>query len=143
MSRNEILYLNQKTQHPEQPRDAKRRKTHVQPKTAPTLLTLMGSLDWLTTVIGIVCFGAVEGNPFLAGLAVTNLPVFTVIKLGTAVSVGFLFYQGEKTVHRATNQDSKGFKRVHFLLKGAYAASLAFLVFAVLNNVWALLSATA
>jgi hypothetical protein len=115
----------------------------VQPKTAPSLLTLMGSLDWLTTIIGIVCFGAVEGNPFLAGLARINLPAFTVIKLGTAVFLGFLFYQGEKTLNNASTQDGKMVMRIRFLLRGAYAASLAFLVFAVLNNVWAVLAATA
>jgi hypothetical protein len=103
----------------------------------------MGSLDWLTTIIGIVCFGAVEGNPFLAGLARTNLPVFTVIKLGTAVFLGFLFYQAEKALNNTANQDDKTVMRTRFLLKGAYAASLAFLVFAVLNNVWAVLAATA
>jgi hypothetical protein len=114
----------------------------VKPKTAPSLLALMGSLDWLTTVIGIVFFGAVEGNPFLAGLAIINLPAFSVLKLGTAVFLGFLFYQGEKTLNRVANQDDKTVRQIRFLLKGSYAVSLAFLIFAVLNNVWAVLAAT-
>jgi 4-hydroxybenzoate polyprenyltransferase len=104
-------------------------------KTAPSLLILMGSLDWLTTIVGIVCFGAVEGNPFLAGLASTNLPVFTAIKLGTAVFVGFLFYRADKTLNQAENKSSKGFKRTRLLLKVAFLASAVFLLFAVLNNV--------
>ena len=107
----------------------------MQIKTAPSLLVLMGSLDWLTTIVGIVWFGAVEGNPFLAGLASSNLPAFTAIKLGTAVFVGFLFYQADKTLNRAENKSSKGFVRTRFLLKGAYLASAIFLLFAVLNNV--------
>ena len=115
----------------------------MQINTAPSLLVLMGSLDWLTTIIGIVCFGAVEGNPFLAGLARTNLPAFTAIKLGTAVFVGFLFYQAEKTLNKAPKQDSKAFRRVRYLLKSAYVASLIFLIFAVLNNIWIVAATTA
>jgi hypothetical protein len=107
----------------------------MQVKTGPSLLVLMGSLDWLTTIVGIVFFGAVEGNPFLAGLAGTNLPAFTAIKLGTAVFVGFLFYQADKTLNRAENKSSKGVARTRFVLKGAYLASAIFLAFAVLNNV--------
>jgi len=88
----------------------------------------MGSMDWLTTIVGIVYFGAVEGNPFLAGLAQTNLPVFTAIKLGTAFFVGFLFYQAEKTLNRTEDKKSKNFKRMHYLLIAAYLASLIFLL---------------
>jgi hypothetical protein len=104
-------------------------------KTGPSLLILMGSMDWLTTIIGIVYFGAAETNPFLAGLASRNLPAFTAIKLGTAVFVGFLFYQADKMLNRAENRNSKGFVLTRFLLKGAYLASAIFLAFAVLNNV--------
>ena len=95
----------------------------------------MGSMDWLTTIIGIIYFGAVETNPFLAGLASRNLLVFTAIKLGTAVFAGFLFYLADKMLNRAENKHSKGFVLTSFLLKGAYLASVAFLTFAVLNNV--------
>ena len=95
----------------------------------------MGSLDWVTTMIGILYFGAVEGNPFLAGLASTNLPAFTAIKLGTAVFVGFLFYQADKTLNRTENKSSKNFMLTRYLLKGAYLASAVFLLFAVLNNI--------
>ena len=96
---------------------------------------MMGSLDWLTTIVGILYFGAVEGNPFLASLAQTNLPVFTAIKLGTAFFVGFLFYQAEKTLNRTEDKKSKGFARMRYLLIAAYLASLIFLLVAVVNNV--------
>ena len=92
-------------------------------------------MDWLTTMVGIVYFGAVEGNPFIADLAQTNLPVFTAIKLGTAFFVGFLFYQAEKTLNRTEDKKSKGFARMHYLLIAAYLASLIFLLVAVVNNV--------
>ena len=104
-------------------------------KTAPSLIVLIGSIDWLTTVVGIVYFGAVEANPFLAELASSNLAVFSVIKLGTAIFVGFLFYQAEITLSRIENRESKGFIRTRCILKGAYLISLIFLVIVVANNV--------
>jgi hypothetical protein len=113
----------------------------MQTKTASSLLVLMGSLDWLTTIVGIICFGAVEGNPFLAGLANTNLPAFTAIKLGTAFFVGFLFYQADKTLNQTENKSSKGFVLTRHVLKGAYLASVIFLLFAVLNNVLSVVNA--
>lgn len=95
----------------------------------------MGSMDWLTTIIGIGYFGAVEVNPFLSEIARTNLPAFTVIKLGTAFFVAFLFNQAEKTLYRAQNQKSRAFMVVRYTLKAAYIASITFLLVAVLNNV--------
>jgi len=114
----------------------------MQVRTAPSLLVLMESLDWLTTIIGITYFGAVEANPFIAGLARTNLYAFTFMKLGTAFFVGFLFYQADKTLNRASIQGSRTTKLVRFLLKATYLAALAFLLFAVLNNIWTVAAAT-
>jgi hypothetical protein len=96
----------------------------------------MGSLDWLTTVVGIVWFGALESNPILAPLSTTNLPAFTAIKLGTAVFVGLLFLQAEKISAKTAEQDGETGNRARIILKIAYAASLVFLVIAVLNNIW-------
>ena len=121
--------------------ERERRNHRMQIKTSPSLLVLMGSLDWLTTIVGIVWFGAVEGNPFLAGLTGTNLPAFTVIKLGTAIFVGFMFYQANKTLSGLENKNSKGFVRTRLVLKGAYLASAIFLTYAVINNVLTVINA--
>jgi hypothetical protein len=102
----------------------------------------MGSLDWITTIVGIVGFGAVEGNPFLAGLVGTNLLAFTAIKLGTAIFAGLLFYQAERILNSVADKGSKAFRAVRLVLKGAYVGSVLFLVFAVMNNVWAAYAAT-
>ena len=103
----------------------------------------MGSLDWLTTVVGIAYFGAVESNPFMAGFAQTNLPAFTAIKLGTAFFVGILFYMANKTLNQTENKASKNYVRMNYLLKGAYLASALFLAIVVLNNVFAVAHAMA
>jgi len=102
----------------------------------------MGSLDWLTTIVGIVYFGALENNPFLSSLAETNLLVFTLIKLGTAFFVGLLFYQAEKILKAAEEQKNNSAKWVRIILRTAYIASLAFLAYAVLNNVWIIATTT-
>lgn len=103
----------------------------------------MGSLDWLTTIVGIVCFGAVESNPFLSQLATTNLLGFTVIKLGVAFFVGVLFYLADKFLSRAENPNSENAKLVRLILRSAYVASMVFMFFAVLNNVWIVTARTA
>lgn len=103
--------------------------------TVPCLsFILMGSMDWLTTIIGIAYFGAVEGNPFLAEITRTNLPAFTAIKLSTTIIVGLLFYKAEKTLLRAQDKTSRSFRFTHIILKGTYITATVLLLIAVLNN---------
>jgi len=135
MSCRAVSYLNYKANNQKYPERKNGANNRMQTKIASSLLVLMGSLDWLTTIVGIIYFEAVEGNPFLAGLASTNLPVFTAIKLGTAFFVGFLFYQADKTLKQMENKSSKGFVLTRYVLKGAYLASLIILFFAIINNV--------
>jgi hypothetical protein len=104
-------------------------------RTVPCLsFVLMGSMDWLTTIIGIVYFGAVEGNPFLAEITRTSLPAFTAIKLSTTIIVGLLFYKAEKTLLRTQDKNSRSFRCTRVILRGTYIAATVFLLIAVLNN---------
>ena len=97
-------------------------------------LVLMGSMDWLTTVIGIFYFGAVEGNPFLADITRTSLVAFTAIKLATTIFVGLLFYQAEKMLLRTQDKNSGSFLCARITLRAAYVIATALLLIAVLNN---------
>ena len=45
------------------------------------LVAFLGSLDCLTTVVGVLCFGGVELNPFIAELVHSDIAVFIVLKL--------------------------------------------------------------
>ena len=103
----------------------------------------MGSIDWLTTVIGIAYFGAVEGNPFIAALANTNLPAFTVLKLGTAFFVAFLFYQVEKTLVNTGDEKRNNSKGRFYLLRSVQAAAVVVLMVAAINNILMIVAATA
>jgi hypothetical protein len=104
-------------------------------RAVPSLsLVLMGSMDWLTTVIGIVYFGAVEGNPFLADIAGTSLPAFTAIKLSTTIIVGLLFYKADKALMKTPDKNTRSFKCARVMLRSAYIIATALLLVAVLNN---------
>ena len=97
-------------------------------------LVLVGSMDWLTTIVGIVYFGAVEGNPFLADITRTSLPAFTAIKPSTTIIVGLLFYKAEKTLLRTSDKNTRSFKCARIILRAAYIIATMFLLAAVLNN---------
>jgi hypothetical protein len=94
----------------------------------------MGSLDWLTTIMGIFYVGAAEANPCLRDIAGTNLLAFTAIKLFTTILVGFLFYKAEKNLIRTQSKTTRSFRYTQLLIRGAYIAATAFLLVAVLNN---------
>jgi hypothetical protein len=104
-------------------------------KTYPTLmLALMGSMDCITTVIGILYFGAVELNPLIANVVSTNLPAFVALKLTTTIFVCLIFVQAEKILMKTQDKTSKAFVWAHRTLKLAYAGVIVFLVVVVVNN---------
>jgi hypothetical protein len=97
-------------------------------------LVLMGTMDWLTTIIGIAYFGAVESNPFMAGLTSTSLITFTAVKLTTTLLVALLFYKAEKTLLVTTDKTSLSFTLARIVLRAAYIIATALLLVAVVNN---------
>ena len=96
----------------------------------------MGILDWVTTVLGVHYFGAVELNPLFACIVSSNMLFFSVIKLAGAVLVGFLFYLGYALEEKSgiTSNLSR------FSLRSGYCASLTLLMFVVANNLVAIVS---
>jgi membrane protein DedA with SNARE-associated domain len=105
------------------------------------LLVLMGSLDCLTTAVGIIYFGAVELNPFIAGMVNTNLPAFVALKLTTTVFVCLIFVQAEKILMQTQNMNDKAFTWTQKLLKAAYVGIILFMMVVVANNLWVLAKA--
>jgi hypothetical protein len=95
-----------------------------------TTLVLIGTLDWLTTIVGVVFFGATETNPLLANFTQINMLLFSTFKLSAITITGMLFYKaGSKT--KFTNEISPFAKK---FLKSGYAISLFTLTAVVLNN---------
>ncbi|MEM3881414.1 MAG: DUF5658 family protein [Candidatus Bathyarchaeia archaeon] len=97
-------------------------------------LILIGYMDWLTTIVGIAYFGAVESNPFLAEITRMSLPAFTFIKLSTTVIVGLLFYNAEKMLLKVQDTSSRAFQLMRLTLRGAYLIATLLLLSAVVNN---------
>ena len=91
-------------------------------------------MDWLTTIIAIVYFGAVEVNPFFADITRTNLVAFTAIKLTTTIFVGLLYYLGEKMLLRLKDKNSKSFLCARITLREGYVITTAVLLITILNN---------
>jgi len=96
-----------------------------------SVLILMGILDWLTTVTGVLCFGAVEINPLFAGLTKVNILVYSGIKLSIVVLTGFLFYKADK-IEKMLRGNSHLGKR---FLEAGYFASFMILTAVVTSNI--------
>ena len=94
-------------------------------------LILMGAIDWVTTVTGTICFGAVEINPLFAEITKTNILLFSVIKLATVVLTGLLFYKAD-TIVKMAKSSSHSAKRA---LYSGYVLSLTMFTVAVTNNI--------
>jgi len=95
------------------------------------VLILLGFIDWLTTVLGVLYFGAMEINPLFAGIIDSNILVYSGIKLSTAILIGFLFYKGyaiEKTPEINSHLGK-------LFIESGYFASLMALTVVVANNI--------
>lgn len=102
-------------------------------------LIFMGSMDCLTTVVGVAFFGVREVNPVLSGLVSSDLPGFVVLKLTVTIAVGLIFILAQKTLDRACDHDSFSFRIAMRTLKAAYFGVVLFLAIVVVNNILVLL----
>jgi hypothetical protein len=98
----------------------------------------MGSIDCITTVIGVLYFGAVELNPVLAGV-VSNIPLFMVLKLSATFCIGGTYILARKILNSASDKSSKSFRYSTIMMKTIYAGLVVFLVTVVVNNFTVLL----
>ncbi len=93
-------------------------------------LIIVGMLDWLTTIVAIVFFGATEANPLLVGMTQTNLLLFSLTKISAVTFTGIVFYKALTTAKLA--QQITPFTKK--FLKSGYAIALVALVTLVSNN---------
>ncbi len=99
----------------------------------------MGSIDCVTTVIGISFRGAAELNPVLAGV-VTNIPAFMVLKLSATLCVAGTYILANKTLNQASDKTTRTFRYSSYGMKVAYAGLVLFLAIVVINNFTVLLA---
>jgi hypothetical protein len=94
-------------------------------------IILMGFLDLLTTVVGIVFFGATEVNPLFSSLTQASTFFFIGIKTSAVLLSGFLFYKGASI----TELSAAGPRLETRILEIGYFAALTFLTYVVINNI--------
>ena len=103
------------------------------------ILTLLGSLDCLTTVIGVLYFGAAEMNAFLTGIVSTSILAFLALKISAAFCICFTYILAKRTLNKTMNKESRSFKYSNRLMKVAYAGLVVFLIIVVIHNLTILL----
>jgi hypothetical protein len=98
------------------------------------LIILMGTLDCVTTVIGVLYSGAVELNPFMAGIVNTNISAFLVVKIGGTIFIALTYILARQVLMRMPNKSGKAFNYSSKLLRFTYAGLVSFLSIVVANN---------
>lgn len=103
-------------------------------------IILLGSIDALTTVIGVLYFGAAELNPFMTGIVGTNIMAFLAIKISATFLIAFTYILAKRTLNKAMDKSTKSFRNSSMIMKGAYAGVVIFLLITVINNFTVLLA---
>ena len=99
----------------------------------------MGTIDCLTTVIGVLYQGATELNPLMAGIVSTNIGAFLVVKLAATIGAASSFVLANRTLMKTQNKGTKTFAYSSKLIKIASAGLIVFLFIVVANNLMVLL----
>jgi hypothetical protein len=103
-------------------------------------LILMGSIDCLTTVIGVLYHGAIELNPFMTGIVNSSIGDFLVVKIAATIFTAFTYILANRTLMKTQNKSTKIFKYSLKLIKATYVGIIMFLVIIVANNFLILLA---
>jgi hypothetical protein len=103
-------------------------------------LILMGTMDAITTVVGVLYFGASEINPLMTGIVNTNIFAFLVLKVFATLLIGFTYILAKRTLNKTLNKETRAFRISNRVLKIAYVGLTIFLIMTVINNLLVLLS---
>ena len=98
------------------------------------LIILLGSIDCITTVVGVMYFGASEINPFMTGIVNSSIAGFLALKISATLLIGFTYIYAKRTLNKAMDKSTKAFKVSSKVMKGAYVGLMIFLLITVINN---------
>jgi hypothetical protein len=104
------------------------------------VLVLMGTIDCVTTVIGVMFSGASEANPIMAGIVSSNIDAFMVIKIVATALIAFTYLYASKLLMKSANKAAASFKVSRNLLNIGYIGIIGFLFVVVANNLMVLLA---
>jgi UPF0716 family protein affecting phage T7 exclusion len=103
------------------------------------ILVFMGTIDCITTVIGILYYGAAEINPIMASVA-GNVPLFMTIKLVATLSIAGTYLLANKILNSTPDKNTKSFRYGKVFMKTSYTGLIIFLSAVVINNFMVLLA---
>jgi hypothetical protein len=106
-------------------------KTNILPS---FVLLLMGTMDCVTTIIGVLFFGATETNPVLVGVVNSNIAVFTVLKLTATFCIAGTYILSKSMLDRTVDKTTHSFRISNVFVKATYAGLVLFLIAVVANN---------
>ncbi|HSQ49303.1 MAG TPA: DUF5658 family protein [Candidatus Deferrimicrobiaceae bacterium] len=112
-------------------------KTNVLPS---FVLVLMGTMDCLTTVIGVIYFGAAELNPVLSGVVHSSIFAFMVLKLTATFCTAGTYILAKKMLNKTEDKTTKSFRFTNMFVKSAYTGLVVFLLMVVANNLVVMLA---
>jgi Domain of unknown function (DUF5658) len=98
------------------------------------LIILLGSIDCVTTFIGVMYFGASELNPFMTGIVNSSMAGFLILKISATFLIGFTYVYAKRILNKAMDKSTKAFRVSCKVMKGAYAGIMIFLILTVINN---------
>ena len=104
------------------------------------ILILVGAMDCLTTVIGVMYYGAAELNPCMTYIVSSSIPAFILIKIVATLVIASTYIIAKRTLDSTPNKEMKFFKYFSIGMKVAYAGLAIFLAIVVANNLIILLS---
>ena len=99
-----------------------------------TFLIILGSIDCLTTITGVLYRGAVERNPFMSGIVNTNIAAFMIVKLSAVFLIGSTYLLTKIILNRTQNKQSKSFRYLKTFMRFLYFGLIAYFVVVVTNN---------
>ena len=103
-------------------------------------LILLGTIDCVTTVIGVLYRGAVELNPFMTGIVSTNIAGFVALKLLATFLLGFTYLFAKMVLSKTQSKDTRTFRYSQNIMKLAYLGLTFFFIMVVANNFMVLLA---
>ncbi len=103
-------------------------------------LILMGSIDCLTTVVGVLYSRATELNPFMAGIVSTNIGAFLAVKIAATLLIAFTYFLANRILLKTPNKSSRSFKYSYKFLRVTYVGIIAFMFIVIANNLLILLA---
>ena len=98
------------------------------------LIVVMGLLDCVTTIVGVVFSGDKEMNPAMAFIVNSNVGAFLAVKVAATVFIAFTYVLARKVLMDMPDKNNRTFSYSMRGLTFVYLGLVGVLGFAIANN---------